>query len=94
LQIRLACGELARVLSNNAVTFLQKLPRGLYSLYKNLLETTLKPEREDIKLEAKKRRDIITRILTIIAMSLRPLSLSELSVAYQYHQEEDRETRI
>ncbi|CAH0017231.1 unnamed protein product, partial [Clonostachys rhizophaga] len=86
LWIGLACEELDKVASKDAVNYLQALPKGLHSLYKRLLDTALEPERGE--------RDTIKSILSSVVASLRPLSLSELSVACRLHEEKDEETRI
>ncbi|RKK66726.1 hypothetical protein BFJ69_g15146 [Fusarium oxysporum] len=85
LWVGLACEELDVVASKDAANYLQALPKGLHLLYNRLLDTALKPEGE---------RDTIRCILSFVVASLRPLSLSELSVACQLHEEEDEETRI
>lgn len=85
LWIGIACNELKDIPSNRAISVLKNIPKGLDSLYKTLLETTL--EQNDI--------DDIRRILSCIAVCLRPLTVSELSEACQlYQEEEDFETRL
>ncbi|KAF1954893.1 hypothetical protein CC80DRAFT_448618 [Byssothecium circinans] len=86
LWVGLACVELNTVQSNKAVKLLQELPKGLHSLYRKLLGTALELETGG--------KDTIKRILSFVAVSLRPLSLLELSVACQLHQDEDEEERI
>ncbi|PWI65028.1 hypothetical protein PCL_07440 [Purpureocillium lilacinum] len=91
LWVGLACQELYSFSSKNALKRLHDLPRGLDSLYTKLVRALAEsPEWETIK-----------RILSFVAMSLRPLSLSELSVACQLNKggdeenvEVDEETRI
>ncbi|OWT42418.1 Pfs, NACHT, and Ankyrin domain protein [Pochonia chlamydosporia 170] len=86
LWVGIACNELEDVPSKNAVAHLERIPRGLHSIYERLLDTAL--EREGAK-------DVIRLILGFVAVSLRPLSLLELSEACQLHpDEEDTETRI
>ena len=55
-------------------------------LYKMLLDTAL--------LSKKARKDVIKRILSFVAVSLRPLNLSKLSAACQLHQDQGEEERI
>lgn len=87
LWIGLACGELKDIPSNRVVHTLQNIPKGLNALYKALLESALKHN--------KTGGDDIRRILSCVAISSRPLTVSELSEACQLHQEEeDIETRI
>ena len=86
LWIGLACKELEKVLSRDAVQVLQRMPKGLYSLYERLLDTA--------RGEDGANADAVRRIMSCVAVSLRPLSVLELSEACQLHQEEeDIETR-
>ncbi|KAL7964577.1 hypothetical protein HDV63DRAFT_265294 [Trichoderma sp. SZMC 28014] len=87
LWVGLACEELEDIPSKNAIQILQKMPKGLPSLYKRLLDTTL--EQED------SGADMVRRVLSLVAVCKRPLSVLELSEACQIYQEEvDIETRI
>lgn len=87
LWIGIACNGLEGIPSNKAVSYLMTLPKGLYSLYEKLLDTAFEQEMAD----AKK----IQLILRFVAVSLRPLSLLELSEACQLHTDEsDEETRL
>ncbi|KAF4455375.1 Vegetative incompatibility protein HET-E-1 [Fusarium austroafricanum] len=88
LWVGLACEELENVPSRKAIQVLQDMPKGLHSLYKKLLDTAI---------EYSDPMDgcPIQRILSFVAVCLRPLSVLELSEACQLHQdEEDVETRI
>jgi ankyrin repeat protein len=60
------------------------MPRGLSSLYQKLLEKAI---------EENGGNHGIRQILSTAAVSLRPLSLLELSSACQLHEDEDEETR-
>jgi CMP-2-keto-3-deoxyoctulosonic acid synthetase/DNA polymerase III delta prime subunit len=85
LWIGLVCEKLDGTPSKDAVHVLMNIPKGLDSLYKELLDTALQREVA--------RVDVI-RILRSVAFSLRPLSVLELSEACQLHlDEEDVETR-
>ncbi|KAJ5813460.1 uncharacterized protein N7503_000210 [Penicillium pulvis] len=85
LWIGIACNELKDIPSNRVINVLKNIPKGLDSLYKTLLDMTL--EQNDI--------DDIRRLLSCIAVCLRPLTVSELSEACQlYQEEEDFETRL
>jgi hypothetical protein len=87
LWVGLACEEVKDKNSKDAVQVLRNMPKGLHSLYKKLLDTALELN------EA--RRDDIRRILSCVAVCLRPLSVLELSEACQLHRdEEDVETRV
>ncbi|KAH7112398.1 vegetative incompatibility protein HET-E-1 [Dactylonectria macrodidyma] len=86
LWVGLACKELEDIPSKDAIRVLQDMPKGLHSLYKRLLNTAL---------EQRGRPDEVRRVLSYVAVCLRPLSVLELSEACQLHEdEEDAETRI
>jgi hypothetical protein len=87
LWIGLACDELKDTPSHRVIRALQAIPKGLHSLYKKLLETALE--------QSETSGDDIRRVLSCVAVSSRPLTVSELSEACQLHQEEkDVETRL
>ncbi|KAH6970504.1 hypothetical protein BKA56DRAFT_678495 [Ilyonectria sp. MPI-CAGE-AT-0026] len=86
LWVGLACNELEDIPSKDAVRVLQDMPKGLHSLYKRLLDTAL---------EQRAGAREVRRILSFVAVCLRPLSVLELSEACQLHlDEEDVQTRI
>ncbi|KAH6975574.1 vegetative incompatibility protein HET-E-1 [Ilyonectria destructans] len=88
LWVGLACNELEDIPSKDAVRVLQDMPKGLHSLYKRLLDTALEQRGPDHDVQ-------VQRILSFVAVCLRPLSVLEVSEACQLHQdEEDVETRI
>ncbi|KAL5001352.1 hypothetical protein BDV10DRAFT_182585 [Aspergillus recurvatus] len=85
LWVGIACAELSHVRSRDAVKALQKLPRGLDSLYQELLDTALDRNKDD--------HDTITQILSFVAISRQPLTIAQLSVAcrsYDGYDEADR----
>jgi NACHT domain-containing protein len=84
--VGIACGELADVRSRDAVKTLRNLPRGLHSLYQKLLDTALEHGEED--------NQTIIQMLSIVAISRRPLSVAELSEACQLYRDEDEESRL
>src|SRR5882762_5085765 len=84
--VGIACGELADVRCRDAVKKLRNLPRGLHSLYQELLDTALKNGDED--------NQTIIRMLSFVAVSRRPLSVAELSEACQLYYDEDEESRV
>jgi hypothetical protein len=87
LWIGLACDELQDITSNRVIRTLQNIPKGLNSLYKRLLETALEQNETS--------GDDIRRLLSYMAVSSRPMTVSELCEACQlYQEEEDFETRI
>ncbi|KAH7007611.1 hypothetical protein EDB80DRAFT_718896 [Ilyonectria destructans] len=86
LWVGLACQDLRRVLSKDAIRFLQGLPEGLSAQYSRILSGLLAPDEDDA--------DTVKRILGFVAVSLRPLTLLELSDACQLHLDQDEETRM
>ncbi|KAJ5641398.1 PfsNACHTand Ankyrin domain protein [Penicillium lividum] len=87
LWIGLACGELKEVSSNSVVRTLQNIPKGLTLLFQQLLDTASK--------QSEVSGDDIRQLLSYVAISRWPLTVSELSEACQLHQEEeDFETRL
>ncbi|KAL7928907.1 hypothetical protein V8C35DRAFT_325532 [Trichoderma chlorosporum] len=87
LWIGLACEELRRKPSKDAIHFLQKMPKGLTSLYKNLLQAVFEDENSE--------EDTLRRILGFVAVSLEVLSVLQLSEACQlYKDETDLDTRL
>ncbi|KAN0077784.1 hypothetical protein V8E54_006088 [Elaphomyces granulatus] len=84
--VGIACGELADVRCRDTVKKLRNLPRGLHSLYQELLDTALKNGDED--------NETIVQMLSFVAVSHRPLSVAELSEACQLYHNEDEESRI
>ena len=84
--VGIACGELADVRCRDAVKKLRNLPRGLHSLYQELLDTALKNGDED--------NGTIIQMLSFVAVSRRPLSVAELSEACQLYYDEDEESRV
>ncbi|KAN0077840.1 hypothetical protein V8E54_006144 [Elaphomyces granulatus] len=84
--VGIACGELADVRSRDAVETLRNLPRGLHSLYQELLDTALNRGKRD--------NQIIIQMLSFVAISRRPLSVAELSEACQLYHDEDKESRL
>ncbi|KAK4068207.1 uncharacterized protein Triagg1_7450 [Trichoderma aggressivum f. europaeum] len=86
LWIVLACEELKRKPSKDAIHFLQTMPKGLTSLYEKLLQTAVEDEYSD---------NTVRRILGFITVSFEALSVLELADACQLHQDEpDVQTRI
>ncbi|KAL6886872.1 Pfs, NACHT, and ankyrin domain protein [Trichoderma evansii] len=87
LWVGLVCKELEDVPSKNAIQVLRIMPKGLHSLYKRLLDTAIEQEESGA--------DIVRRILSLVAVCMRPLSVLDLSQACQLYQEEvDIDTRI
>ncbi|PLB44808.1 hypothetical protein P170DRAFT_267121 [Aspergillus steynii IBT 23096] len=87
LWVGIACTELASVRSRDAVQTLQRLPRGLHSLYQNLLETAFTHDGGD-------EHQTILQIMGVVAITQQPLSVAELAVACNLYPDEDRESRL
>ncbi|CCF40392.1 pfs domain-containing protein [Colletotrichum higginsianum] len=84
LWVGLACKELEGIPSKDAVETLQNMPKGLHSLYEKLLEPAVNSNGVNN----------VHRVLSFVAVCVRPLSVLELSDACQLHlDEKDEETR-
>jgi ATP:corrinoid adenosyltransferase len=87
LWVGLACDGLKDIPSNRVIRVLQDIPKGLNAIYKKLLEMALEQHETS--------GDDLRRLLGYMAVSSRPLTVSELCEVCQLHQEEeDFETRI
>jgi len=86
LWVGLAYEELLKKASKDALKLLADLPPGLESIYQRQLNQALQ--------EAGLDKGDIIQILSLVSVSLRPLSLLELSIACQLHEEEEVEERI
>ncbi|KAF7180704.1 hypothetical protein CNMCM7691_009995 [Aspergillus felis] len=82
----LACGELVRVRSRDAVATLEKLPSGLSSMYKKMLDMAVEDRQED--------KSTIIQLLTVIVIARRPLTLLEIAEAYNLYEADDPEDRV
>jgi nucleoside phosphorylase/ankyrin repeat protein len=82
----LACRELFRVRSRDAVATLEKLPSGLSSMYKKMLDMTIEDRQEN--------RSTIIQLLTVIVIARRPLTLLELAEACNLYAADVPEDRI
>ncbi|EEA22155.1 Pfs, NACHT, and Ankyrin domain protein [Talaromyces marneffei ATCC 18224] len=88
LWVGIACGELDRpqVQARNAVQTLQKMPRGLYALYDQLLKTALADGDDD-------DNKATMQMLKYIVCVRRPLTVPELASLCQLYPEEDEISR-
>ncbi|KAL6821984.1 hypothetical protein J3E69DRAFT_339720 [Trichoderma sp. SZMC 28015] len=87
LWVGLACEELRRKPSKDAIQFLRDMPKGLISLYQNLLKTATEDETSESV--------AVRRILSFVVVSFEALSVRALSEACQLHQDEpDLDTRL
>ncbi|EAW19679.1 uncharacterized protein NFIA_027530 [Aspergillus fischeri NRRL 181] len=87
LWVGIACGELARVQSRNAVKTLQALPRGLHSLYQKLLNAAVSASDED-------DHRVIKEILGFVAFARRPLTIIEMAEACRLYFDKDMDSRL
>ena len=85
LWVGLACQDLEKVPSSNALKRLEKIPVGLQSLYKQLLEQALQQDEDP---------ETIKRLLSFVMVARRPLSMQELACACELYRDEDEERRI
>jgi hypothetical protein len=83
----IACGALIDVPSKDAVKKLSSLPQGLEELYKKLLDAALEFAQKEDNLEE------ITRIVDLVAISRRPLTVLELAEACQLCPDREDDTR-
>jgi ankyrin repeat protein len=90
LWVGIAHNELRLVQSRKVVEKLQALPRGLYSLYRNLLDAAA------ISATACGPDDypLIKKILEIVAFALRPLTIAEIAEACRLHFDTDSSSRL
>lgn len=87
LWVGIACGELRLVQSRNAVETLQALPRGLHSLYQNLLGAAVAASNMD-------DYPRIKEMLTVVTYALRPLTMLEVAEACRLYLDEDIDSRL
>ncbi|KAJ0417497.1 hypothetical protein BJY00DRAFT_325492 [Aspergillus carlsbadensis] len=85
LWVGIACRELLRVPSKNAVKSLERLPRNLDSLYTTLLESAKDHTPDEF--------ETVVRILGVVAIALRPLTILELSQFAQIYLDQDEDVR-
>ncbi|KAJ5817200.1 WD40 repeat-like protein [Penicillium robsamsonii] len=86
LWIGIACQELSKIRSRDAVKTLQNLPRGLDSLYRELLNNAIQQNRDE---EGK-----INEILHFVAVAQTTMTVSMLSQACRSYEDEPDEERI
>ncbi|OJZ79939.1 hypothetical protein ASPFODRAFT_148418 [Aspergillus luchuensis CBS 106.47] len=90
LWVGIAYDEMRSVPSRNAVQKLRALPRGLYSLYRNLLDaataTATACSPDDYR--------AIQKIMEIVAFARRPLTLAEIAEACRLYLDTDLGSRL
>ncbi|KAL4734793.1 hypothetical protein BDV11DRAFT_212465 [Aspergillus similis] len=87
LWVGIACEELKRAPSKDAVKILEARPRGLYPLYQTLLSAAV---------TASKPNDyrLVKRLLVMVTFALRPLTIAEIAEACQLYLDEDISSRL
>ncbi|KAL3435041.1 hypothetical protein BDV09DRAFT_81832 [Aspergillus tetrazonus] len=86
LWVGIACSELEDTPSWKAVAALQKLPRGLHSLYSNLLHSAIDMNKDD--------QPLITRMLEFLVIAREPPTVAGLSGACQLFVNESEANRL
>ncbi|KAL4871340.1 hypothetical protein BDV12DRAFT_206512 [Aspergillus spectabilis] len=89
LWIGIACDQLARVQSRNAIKTLGKMPPGLYALYQQLLNTAL-VDRDD----SNDDKEVMMNMMKFVAFAQRPLTVLELTALCQLYPDEDEASRL
>ncbi|KAL4754366.1 hypothetical protein BDW72DRAFT_190228 [Aspergillus terricola var. indicus] len=86
LWVGIACSELEDIPSWKAVAALQELPRGLHSLYSNLLHSAIDMNKDD--------QPLITRMLEFLVIAREPPTVAGLSKACQLFVNESEMNRL
>ncbi|KAL4789001.1 hypothetical protein BDV19DRAFT_395460 [Aspergillus venezuelensis] len=89
LWIGIACDQLTRVQSRNAIKTLGEMPSGLYALYQQLLNTAL-VDRDD----ANDDKEVMIDMMRFVAFARRPLTMLELTALCQLYPDEDEASRL
>ncbi|PLB42131.1 Pfs, NACHT, and Ankyrin domain protein [Aspergillus candidus] len=90
LWVGIVYDELKSVRSWKVIERLHAYPRGLHSLYKNLLDAAVKSTTVD----SPDDYPLIRRILEFVAFAIRPLTLMEIAEACQLYLDKDLDTRL
>ncbi|KAL2801993.1 hypothetical protein BJX63DRAFT_441534 [Aspergillus granulosus] len=92
LWVGIACSELAQpqIQARNTIKALQKMPRGLNSMYKQLLSAALAYSDDD---DDDDRANILL-MLKVVTTARRPLSVRELADMCQLYSDYDESTRF
>ncbi|PLB43287.1 hypothetical protein P170DRAFT_419177 [Aspergillus steynii IBT 23096] len=85
LWVGLTCEDLMKVGVQDTLPFLERLAPGLDRLYKSLMEKAF---------ESEVKRDTVYSILTVVAVSRKPLTLFQLCMACSLHAGEEKDRRI
>jgi ankyrin repeat protein len=87
LWVGIACEELKRAPSKDAVKILEARPRGLYPLYQALLNAAVTASNSS-------EYPRVKRLLVVVTFALRPLTIAELAEACQLYLDEDINSRL
>ncbi|EHA19938.1 hypothetical protein ASPNIDRAFT_39357 [Aspergillus niger ATCC 1015] len=88
LWIGIVCDRLSQPQTTNPLKTLQKLPQGLHSLYKNLLDDAFTAENDEEDYQTMKD------MLKLVAFARRPLTMAELADACSLYPDEDTDSRL
>ncbi|KAI3003108.1 hypothetical protein CBS147346_5573 [Aspergillus niger] len=88
LWIGIVCDRLSQPQTTNPLKTLQKLPQGLHSLYKNLLDDAFTAENDEEDYQTMKE------MLKLVAFARRPLTMAELADACNLYPDEDTDSRL
>ncbi|KAG2421579.1 hypothetical protein HFD88_005554 [Aspergillus terreus] len=88
LWIGIVCDRLNEPQTTNPLKTLQKLPQGLHSLYKKLLDDAFTAETDEEDYQSMKE------MLRLVAFARRPLTMAELADACRLYPDEDIESRL
>ncbi|GLA67534.1 hypothetical protein AtubIFM54640_010853 [Aspergillus tubingensis] len=86
LWVGLAYNEIKFLQSRKAVEKLQSFPKGLYSLYRNLLDAATAGNSDDYSM--------IQKIMEIVAFARRPLTIAEIAEACRLYLDSDLSSRL
>lgn len=87
LWVGIACKELEKVDSRNAVEKLEARPSGLYPLYQDLLSEAIKRSNPDDYPRLK-------QLLVVVTFALQPLTIAEIAEACRLYLDEDLSSRL
>lgn len=87
LWVGIACEELKRAPSKDAMKILEARPRGLYPLYQALLNAAVAASNSS-------EYPRVKRLLAVVTFALRPLTIAEIAEACRLYLDEDINSRL
>ncbi|KAH1515599.1 hypothetical protein KXW39_000830 [Aspergillus fumigatus] len=88
LWVGIVCERLNEPRTTNPLKTLQKLPQGLQSLYRNLVDVAFMAENDE------KDYQTMKEMLRLVAFARRPLTMPELADACRIYPDEDNDSRL